>query len=143
LTRAEKRLILTSALRRRLFGEYQATEPSRFLDEVPPELIEDVSVQSGGTFGQGFGRHIGSQTRPQRSSWSGGRDSEPVYAYADEDQSAVGGLRPGVRVRHAQFGVGTVLNVEQLEDDSKLLVRFVSVGQKTLRAKYAKLELVG
>jgi tRNA-binding EMAP/Myf-like protein len=48
-----------------------------------------------------------------------------------------------VRVRHAQFGVGTVLSVEQLEDDSKLIVRFVSVGQKTLRAKYAKLDLVG
>ena len=58
-------------------------------------------------------------------------------------RSGDAGLGDGVRVRHAQFGVGTVLNVEQLEDDSKLLVRFVSVGQKTLRAKYAKLELVG
>jgi hypothetical protein len=45
-------------------------------------------------------------------------------------------------VRHAQFGLGTVLSVEQLEDDMKLLVRFNTVGQKTLRAKYAKLEMV-
>jgi hypothetical protein len=43
-------------------------------------------------------------------------------------------------VRHGQFGFGTVLSVEELEDDQKLIVRFASVGQKTLRARYAKLE---
>jgi DNA helicase-2/ATP-dependent DNA helicase PcrA len=67
---------------------------------------------------------------------------EPAYSYADEDQSVPAGLRPGVRVRHPQFGIGTVLSVEQLDDDIKLLVRFNTVGQKTLRAKYAKLEMV-
>ena len=67
---------------------------------------------------------------------------ETDYAYADEDQSIPSGLRPGVRVRHPHFGVGTVLSVEQLDDDVKLLVRFTTVGQKTLRAKYAKLEMV-
>jgi DNA helicase-2/ATP-dependent DNA helicase PcrA len=45
----------------------------------------------------------------------------------------------GSRVRHAQFGVGTVISVEELSDDLKLVVRF-SVGSKTLRARYAKLE---
>ena len=52
-----------------------------------------------------------------------------------------GSLRPGMRVKHAQFGTGTVLSVEQLDDDTKLVVRFNAVGQKTLRAKYARLEL--
>jgi DNA helicase-2/ATP-dependent DNA helicase PcrA len=51
------------------------------------------------------------------------------------------GLKPGSRVRHPQFGVGTILTIEPLDDDTKLVVRFVSVGQKTLRAKYAKLEV--
>jgi hypothetical protein len=46
-------------------------------------------------------------------------------------------------VRHGQFGVGTVLSVEQLDDDMKVIVKFASVGTKTLRAKYAKLEMVG
>ena len=49
-------------------------------------------------------------------------------------------LKIGMRVRHAQFGIGTVLSVEALDDDVKLVVRFTAVGQKTLRAKYAKLE---
>src|SRR4030095_12998175 len=46
------------------------------------------------------------------------------------------------RVRRPQVGVGAGVSVEQLEDDVKLLVRFNTVGQKTLRAKYAKLEMV-
>jgi hypothetical protein len=49
-------------------------------------------------------------------------------------------LRPGMSVRHPQFGVGSVLSVEPLEDDTKLVVRFSDVGRKTLRAKYARLE---
>src|SRR5262249_43341975 len=40
ITRAQRRLVLTSAARRRVFGEYQSTDPSRFLDEIPSELIE-------------------------------------------------------------------------------------------------------
>ena len=40
------------------------------------------------------------------------------------------------------FGTGTVMSVEELDDDFKLVVKFTTVGTKTLRAKYAKLELV-
>src|SRR5258708_30092749 len=43
MTRAERRLFLTRAPRRRVFGEYQATEPSRFIDEVPAALVDGVA----------------------------------------------------------------------------------------------------
>ena len=46
ITRAENRLYLSSAARRRVFGEYQATQPSRFLEEIPAELVEEVSSSS-------------------------------------------------------------------------------------------------
>jgi len=46
-----------------------------------------------------------------------------------------------MKVRHPQFGIGTVLSIEALADDTKLVVRFTSSGQKTLRAKYARLEM--
>ncbi len=49
-------------------------------------------------------------------------------------------LRAGSRVRHPTFGVGSVVSVEALEDDTKLVVRFNAVGVKTLRAKFARLE---
>ena len=66
-------------------------------------------------------------------------DAPPPFAYEDEDQSH-GGLRLGLRVRHAQFGVGTILGMEGDGEDLKLMVRFTSVGTKRLLAKYAKLE---
>jgi len=68
------------------------------------------------------------------------RESSPAYAYEDEDQSAGMALKLGMKVRHPQFGIGTVLSVEALGDDTELVVRFTAVGQKTLRAKYARLE---
>jgi DNA helicase-2/ATP-dependent DNA helicase PcrA len=61
------------------------------------------------------------------------------YAYEYEDQS-VPGVRTGMRVRHKQFGVGTVLEVEDQGDDVKVTVRFASVGTKKLLARYAGLE---
>ena len=137
ITRAETRLFLTSAARRRNFGEYQATEPSRFLDEIPAELITWAPsrfVAAPEPSGYARGRHQGGPWREQPA-------SQPVYAPEDEDQSAHMGLRPGIRVRHAQFGVGTVLAVEPLGDDAKVVVRFTDIGQKTLRAKFAKLSV--
>jgi len=141
MTRARAKLVLTGAARRRVFGEYQSSEPSRFIEEVPPDLIERIAPKftSGGY--QGNFPHYEFRTNP----YGRGRrvrEDAPAYSYEDEDQSAIGGsLRPGMRVKHAQFGTGTVLSVEPLEDDTKLVVRFNAVGQKTLRAKYARLEL--
>jgi DNA helicase-2/ATP-dependent DNA helicase PcrA len=135
ITRAESRLLLTSAARRRNFGEYQATEPSRFIDEIPAELLEWAPsrfVAPPEHIVTRRGRHSGPWREPA---------TERTYAYEDEDQSAPLGLKTGLRVRHAQFGVGTILKVEPLGDDAKLIVRFAAVGQKTLRAKYAKLEV--
>src|SRR5207249_11248621 len=48
------------------------------------------------------------------------REETATYAYEDEDQSAVSALRLGMRVRHPQFGVGTITSVEVLDDDTKL-----------------------
>ncbi len=137
ITRAESKLFLTSAARRRNFGEYQAMEQSRFLEEIPPELVDwvpsrfvDIGAAAGGAARSG--RHNGSWRQP---------DASPKpFTYEDEDQSAPSGLKLGMRVRHAQFGTGTILSIEVLGDDAKVVVRFAAVGQKTLRAKYAKLE---
>jgi DNA helicase-2/ATP-dependent DNA helicase PcrA len=140
ITRAQRRLVLTSAARRRVFGDYQSTDPSRFIEEIPAELIEEVPStflapqQSFSQFrGTSYGKGSGYRGRS--------REESPVYAYEDEDQSVPSGLKPGLRVRHPAFGLGTILSVEPLDDDTKLIVRFVSVGQKTLRAKFAKLEV--
>jgi DNA helicase-2/ATP-dependent DNA helicase PcrA len=139
ITRAQRRLVLTSAARRRVFGDYQGTSPSRFVDEIPAELVEEmpsyVAPQSS------FSHFRAPAYEKGRGYRGRTREEQPVYAYEDEDQSVLSGLKPGLRVRHPAFGVGTILSVEPLDDDTKLIVRFVSVGQKTLRAKFAKLEV--
>jgi DNA helicase-2/ATP-dependent DNA helicase PcrA len=135
--------VLTSAARRRVFGEYQATEPSRFLDEIPAELVERIAPSWTSAFqGQGnYGHsHYNFRTNPYGQKGRRSREEAPAYDYAQEDQSATG-LRSGMRVRHPQFGVGTVVSVEEHNDDLKVTVRFASVGVKKLLSKYAKLEL--
>jgi DNA helicase-2/ATP-dependent DNA helicase PcrA len=141
MTRAQSRLLLTSAGRRRVFGEYQDSEPSRFLSEVPQELVEVVEP-AGPPANVSMSRR-----RSSTPAWHGGRRREPrvtetrptVFDEANEDQSATV-VRPGMRVRHATFGVGTVESVEPMQGDLKLIVRFLTAGPKKLLARYAKLE---
>jgi DNA helicase-2/ATP-dependent DNA helicase PcrA len=142
ITRAQRRLVLTSAARRRVFGDYQSTEPSRFVAEMPAELIEEVPS----TFASSFLTPPPSYSQFRDVRRGGGhrgrvREEPVVYAYEDEDQSLPGEMKQGARVRHPKFGIGTILSIEPLDDDTKLVVRFLSVGQKTLRARFAKLEM--
>jgi DNA helicase-2/ATP-dependent DNA helicase PcrA len=142
MTRARERLVVTGAARRRVFGEYQASEPSRFIDEIPAELVERQTPTYSGSSYQGHFPHYEFRTNPYGRGRRGGRarEEEPSYAYEEEDQSTGMILKPGTRVRHPQFGVGSVVSVEPLGDDTKLVVRFASVGTKTLRTKFAHLE---
>jgi DNA helicase II / ATP-dependent DNA helicase PcrA len=144
MTRARSRLVLTGAARRRVFGEYKATQPSQFIDEVPAELLDRLAPSFSSSSFQGSFAHYDFKTNPYgRGGRRGGdrvRETSPTYAYEDEDQSTSLALKLGMEVRHPQFGVGTVLSIEALNDDTKLVVRFNTVGRKTLRAKFARLE---
>ena len=97
MTRAKSRLVLTSASRRRVFGEYQATEPSRFLDELPTDLVEDVEPLSAPA-------HV-PRTWPSRSSGWNGRHRHhvdetdmPPLSYDDAAEDHIRHARPS---RHA------------------------------------------
>ena len=139
LTRARQRLVLTGAARRRVFGEYQQTAPSRFLKEIPDELIDRIEPvvhqprwhSPGYELRNPYGRRYGHGSRVRDT------DSQ-AFSYENEDQSAA--VRTGMKVRHKQFGVGTVVAVEDQGDDFKVTVRFVAVGTKKLMARYAGLE---
>jgi DNA helicase-2/ATP-dependent DNA helicase PcrA len=171
MTRARRRLFLTSAGRRRVFGEYRATEPSRFLGEIPDRLVHRYDfVGYGSSYGSAAGGSRGFRDRDAYQGRGGGGDRDggfggrrgayaspygnrpvtrgpsarsegPVYHPEDEDQSAHGsGVKLGMRVRHPQFGAGTVIGLEDHGDDVKLTVRFAAVGVKRLLGKYARLE---
>jgi DNA helicase-2/ATP-dependent DNA helicase PcrA len=155
MTRARRQLFLTSAGRRRVFGEYRATEPSRFLAEIPDNLVQRYDFVGYGpsySGARGFpdrDAEFAGRRGAYASAYGGrrvtrgpsARPDGPTYHPEDEDQSAhASGVKLGMRVRHQQFGVGTVLGLEDHGDDVKVTVRFGSVGVKRLLGKYAKLE---
>ena len=137
LTRARERLILTGASRRRVFGDYQSTEPSRFLDEIPAELIRRIEPMVAPSWNS-----TRYESRNPYARRFGGRAKEamPFASYEDEDQSSSTGLKVGLRVRHKQFGIGNIIGVEEQGDDTRVTVRFNTVGVKKLGARYAALE---
>jgi DNA helicase-2/ATP-dependent DNA helicase PcrA len=139
LTRARTRLVLTGAARRRVFGEYHPTEPSRFLSEIPAELIDRVEPQAPRWQVPSYSVRNPYGRRARSGPPSHARE-EPgaTFAYEHEDQSAT--VRTGMRVRHKQFGVGTVVDIDDGGEDLKVTVRFASVGTKKLVARFAGLE---
>jgi ATP-dependent DNA helicase UvrD/PcrA len=127
MTRAMEQLQLTWAASRMLFGQRRLSEPSRFLTEIPREGV----VASGGL---------------RRPSLSGRRDPGPAPgprpAQGGSAATGAGPLRPGARVRHPLFGIGTVLRSDGAGDDLKVTVSFAGIGAKRLVARFAGLEPV-
>jgi ATP-dependent DNA helicase UvrD/PcrA len=129
LTRAEERLYLCHAWSRMMFGATDYRPPSRFLDEIPAELVE---AQGGGdTRRAGLGAH-----------------REAVVAAAMRNQRPIGhgadalGLRVGDDVRHEKFGEGVIVDLNGSGDKAEARVRFKDAGEKTLLLSWAPLERV-
>jgi len=127
-TRAMKQLFLTYAEQRRLHGINSYGQPSRFIKEIPEELLEEVRPRVQG--GQGYAAAIARAHPSPRSSGPSALRSEPVAP----------GLRLGARVRHAKFGMGVVLNIEGQGPHARVQVNFEGAGSKWLMLQYANLE---
>jgi DNA helicase-2/ATP-dependent DNA helicase PcrA len=124
MTRAMRRLYLFHAFRRHLFGAATLNLPSRFLSELPEEIIQ---------------RPAGS-TRLKR-----GGDSPSVLDAISRRPPApaepvVQRYREGQRISHSSFGVGTVVKSTLTRADEELIVRFDNVGIKIISASLAPLE---
>jgi DNA helicase-2/ATP-dependent DNA helicase PcrA len=142
MTRAEEKLFLSSARFRRYFGnaEQQVSEPSRFLSEIPQELVEDANesrrrpaVQYQGT----TYNTVNAVTRALGGGVRAGATAKPAPS-----RKSAGKWTMGTRIRHPKYGNGTILRTEGDGDDMKLTVSFMSHGLKKLIAKYAELEVV-
>ncbi len=151
ITRAEQRLYMTHAWSRMLFGQSQYNPPSRFLDEIPSELIQDAEGSRGKgrrlastTFGSSGTSSYASETGGSRISESRNRmvDSAlkptgPELSGADE-----AGLKTGDDVRHNKWGEGVILDLRGSGDKTEAVVRFPTVGEKTLLLAWAPLEKI-
>jgi DNA helicase-2/ATP-dependent DNA helicase PcrA len=130
MTRAMEHLSITWAQSRQVFGQRRLAEPSRFLSEIPRDRVEAT----------GGGRAAAGTLPFRHPRPAAAYDRGPVAA--PFDAAPLSSIRPGARVRHPLFGVGTVLRSEGAGDDLKLTVSFAGVGAKRLVARYAGLEVV-
>jgi DNA helicase-2/ATP-dependent DNA helicase PcrA len=133
ITRAERYLYVSHAWSRMLYGRGSANIPSRFLNEIPAELVRDVGSE-GGTPGRSvFGR---GEPGP-----GGGFDATSRRRRAPTTTGAEQlGLVAGERVVHGTWGEGTVLESDGAGEDAEAVVRFETVGRKKLLLRMAPLK---
>ena len=150
MTRARKRLYLSAARQRSLYGETRYNKPSRFLMEIPGELVREEGGQ--GSFDRVIRDELSSlgmfavpgQGRLDLTSVLSRRKpmGKPARAagVARAAAASAGGLSPGDKVTHAQFGRGMVVG---LQDNGVVTVAFERAGVKKLSLAYANLEKIG
>ncbi len=115
ITRAMQRLVLTRAESRRLYGEENYNAPSRFLREIPSDLVHEVRLRSA-------------------------RVSQPMGTSGAYPFAQAAAFKLGQRVRHPTFGEGVVLQCEGGGGNARVQVNFDDAGAKWLIAQYARLE---
>ena len=162
ITRAEQELTLTSARRRMVHGETQYNPMSRFVKEIPRELLDtgnkkftqetEMPAQQN-TYArareafraQAFAGALGGMT-PAKNQGAGKplTGSQALASLQKGSQLAAGGNGPlgyevGDRVRHVKFGEGTVTDIKEGGRDHEVTIEFDSVGTRKMFAKFAKL----
>ena len=165
VTRARRKLFVSWTPRRRSFGAdaFTRSEPSRFLREMPANLLERVTSgaeairESEASYEEEeedpslrFSEPAWG-SRPEKKAEEIPRTIAELRVYLERVKSGTGNaggesaakpLKSGTRVRHAQFGEGIILSRERVGNDIRLVVTFSLAGRKTLLEKYAKLEAI-
>lgn len=126
ITRARQRLYITHAETRRIHGAETFPAPSRFINEIPEELIKEIRPKQRAPQVSTL-RHLRPQTARRRSA---PLDDAPL------------GLRLGQQVSHPKFGEGTVMSYEGQGKQARVQVNFNAAGSKWLVAAYANLQAV-
>lgn len=133
ITRAKKRLFLLNAENRMVFGHTSRNRPSRFLEEIPAELVEKKRREI---------KTMPEMQPPVRRDMRRA-DISSSHLISQASRPAAGrSYTVGMRVKHNSFGEGTVLSVKPMAQDSLLEIAFDSVGTKKLMSSFARLIVI-
>ena len=124
ITRAKRHLTLTSARQRMLYGHTTANRPSRFLEEIPPELLLEKAAARPS--------YAAAKAAPPKP-----RHTFQTYIPQQRAASALPSYQKGEMVQHDVFGTGMILSVMPTGNDAMLEIAFDQVGTKHLMAKAA------
>ncbi len=158
ITRAEKKLFLTSANKRTLFGRTTYNPESEFIDEIPEELVDRMDSDNG--FSMNF-RKKNEKKKAYESNWFTGfveenkksdkrsanndfwdTGSDDAGEASDRPESKKPSINAGTKIEHDSLGVGTVVEVKGEGDDTQITVAFKDKGIKKLILKYSPIKLV-
>ena len=125
ITRAKERLYITHAFKRSVWGNEQYATRSRFIDSIPPDIVEGTNAPA---------RQLPIAAPPQNTAtrWDAPRPAPSPTGDAT--------FRAGDRVSHPKFGDGAVVSVRDLGDDQEVTIAFVGAGVKKLMASLARIE---
>ncbi len=166
ITRAKKKLYITRAMSRMQFGKTNMNPPSKFISEIPLELIDDISAPSRANSSGFSNKSYGGYSRGYsygNSSYDGASDYSD-YSYSSGKKrggdsfkstlvenavktpaaksTGATNLRVGDTVEHRKFGTGLVVSVKSLGNDTLLEVAFDTVGTKKLMEGMANLKKI-
>jgi DNA helicase-2/ATP-dependent DNA helicase PcrA len=122
--------------------DQQVSEPSRFLTEVPQDLVDDAGDRRRKPAMRYEGTSYDTVDAVMKVLGGGEKKSSPAYKQPEPKKKPGGHWALGTRVKHAKYGYGTILRTEGSGDDLKLTVSFIAHGLKKMIAKYAELETV-
>jgi DNA helicase II / ATP-dependent DNA helicase PcrA len=125
ITRARRRLYLSHAQTRMLHGQTRYNIPSRFLEEIPQQLMKWLTPRF---------------SKQRKEMWQAGGWSAPRAGSAPKPARDVGGFRIGQNVVHAKFGAGVIIDAEGQGTDARVQVNFGNQGVKWLAVAVAKLQ---
>lgn len=136
ITRAEKHLFLSNARTRTIYGRTQYYTPSRFLQEVPRNLVHVIKrpvVQRPAMTSQ-----VHKPTAKENANWF---EQHKASFFPRESSAAAGcSFHVGDKVMHKKWGAGTIVTAKATDDGQEVTVAFAGGGIRSLLTKYAKLE---
>ena len=162
MTRARKYLFLLFATSRFKYGSVDFCTPSRFLKDIdsrylnmPAGSLGTVPFGSGETFriskpqlepkgtvpGARFERRAGFESKPVPRPWEQGKFQKVTESML-KDTAPSQSLKVGNVIEHERFGLGTVLSVEGTGGDTKAVIKFLNLGEKTLLLKFARYKIL-
>ncbi len=154
ITRAKEYLFMTCAEQRTIFGSTSCNKISRFLEEIPEELLEKQGMKERKVEDREW--QYGNHTSPTKSYIAVPEKTKTASSYgfrtaesflnsisAKPATADLSQYRAGQTIYHKKFGEGVITEVSPEDDDLKLDITFEKVGHKRLMAKYANLEIRG
>lgn len=143
ITRAKEKLFMSNAVSRMLFGNTTYNKVSRFISEIPEELLDRPPLK-GTNKGRGRVLRLDNIVQPSNrfDLFNANMVSKSFFAQSQKPQLTSLNYIEGDTVQHKKFGIGVISKIEKEKNDYKLEIQFENAGMKRLMAAYAELKKV-